>query len=319
MTAQLSGATSEDLTLTVSAAAVSPADPSDFALSANRELTIAAGETDSAGDGDGNGGGQRRGPSEPAGDGHRDGHGAGGAAGADADDHRRRRGADGDAGAGAGAGLGERGREPGDRAVERGHDRGPDVDRLGVGGIAGGPERLRAEREPGADDHGGRDGQHGDGDGDGGGQRRGPSGPAGDGHRDSHGTGGAGGAGSADADDRRRRRREEQAARIFPGELRVRSGGRARRADDGGIPGQRAGDGSGGRGADLRVGGRRGRPFRGRVLERGCLLHGSRGGRRGRPRRLRANGSGARSGRAGSGSERNRADHTGQRDAKRGR
>ena len=49
VTAQLSGATSEDLTLTVSAAAVSPADPSDFALSANRELTIAAGETDSAG------------------------------------------------------------------------------------------------------------------------------------------------------------------------------------------------------------------------------------------------------------------------------
>ena len=49
VTAQLSGATSEDVTLTVLAAAVSPADSSDFALSANRELTIAAGETDSTG------------------------------------------------------------------------------------------------------------------------------------------------------------------------------------------------------------------------------------------------------------------------------
>ena len=49
VTAQLSGATTEDVTLTVSASAVSPADSSDFALSANRELTIAAGETDSTG------------------------------------------------------------------------------------------------------------------------------------------------------------------------------------------------------------------------------------------------------------------------------
>ena len=49
VTAQLSGATTEDVTLTVSASAVSPADSSDFALSANRELTIAAGETESTG------------------------------------------------------------------------------------------------------------------------------------------------------------------------------------------------------------------------------------------------------------------------------
>ena len=47
VTAQLSGATSEDVTLTVAASAVSPADSSDFALSVNRELTIAAGETES--------------------------------------------------------------------------------------------------------------------------------------------------------------------------------------------------------------------------------------------------------------------------------
>ena len=49
VTAQLSGATSEDVTLTVSASAVSPADSRDFALSVNRELTIAAGETESTG------------------------------------------------------------------------------------------------------------------------------------------------------------------------------------------------------------------------------------------------------------------------------
>ncbi len=49
VTAQLSGAASEDVTLTVSAEAVAPADANDFALSANRELTIAAGETESAG------------------------------------------------------------------------------------------------------------------------------------------------------------------------------------------------------------------------------------------------------------------------------
>ena len=49
VTAQLSGATATDVTLTVSAEAVAPADANDFVLSANRELTIAAGETESAG------------------------------------------------------------------------------------------------------------------------------------------------------------------------------------------------------------------------------------------------------------------------------
>ena len=49
MTAQLSGATTGDVTVTVSASPVSPADADDFALSANRELTIAAGRTESTG------------------------------------------------------------------------------------------------------------------------------------------------------------------------------------------------------------------------------------------------------------------------------
>ena len=49
VTAQLSGATATDVTLTVSAEAVAPADANDFALSPNRELTIAAGKTESAG------------------------------------------------------------------------------------------------------------------------------------------------------------------------------------------------------------------------------------------------------------------------------
>ena len=49
VTARLSGATAEDVTVTVSAAAVAPAGSGDFALSVNRELTIAAGETASTG------------------------------------------------------------------------------------------------------------------------------------------------------------------------------------------------------------------------------------------------------------------------------
>ena len=49
VTARLSGATSEALTLTVSASAVSPARSSDFVLSASRELRIAAGQTTSTG------------------------------------------------------------------------------------------------------------------------------------------------------------------------------------------------------------------------------------------------------------------------------
>ena len=49
VTAQLSGATTGDVTVTVSASPVSPADADDFALSANRELTIAAGKTESTG------------------------------------------------------------------------------------------------------------------------------------------------------------------------------------------------------------------------------------------------------------------------------
>ncbi|MCY3786422.1 MAG: hypothetical protein OXG47_06825 [bacterium] len=49
VTADLTGATSKALTLTVSAAAVSPAQAGDFTLSANKELTIAAGRTASTG------------------------------------------------------------------------------------------------------------------------------------------------------------------------------------------------------------------------------------------------------------------------------
>ena len=49
VTAGLSGATSQDLTLTVAAAPVSPALAGDFTLSGNTTLTIAAGSTDSTG------------------------------------------------------------------------------------------------------------------------------------------------------------------------------------------------------------------------------------------------------------------------------
>ena len=49
VTARLSGATSEEVTLTVTAEAVVPADAEAFTLSENRELTIAAGETESTG------------------------------------------------------------------------------------------------------------------------------------------------------------------------------------------------------------------------------------------------------------------------------
>ena len=49
VTATLSGATSENVTLTVSATPVSPATASDFELSANKVLTITAGQTSSTG------------------------------------------------------------------------------------------------------------------------------------------------------------------------------------------------------------------------------------------------------------------------------
>ena len=49
VTASLNGATSQDLTLTVAAAPVSPAVAGDFTLSSNKTLTIAAGATDSTG------------------------------------------------------------------------------------------------------------------------------------------------------------------------------------------------------------------------------------------------------------------------------
>ena len=49
VTAQLNRVTTRDVTVTVSASAVSPADSDDFALSANRELTIRAGKTASTG------------------------------------------------------------------------------------------------------------------------------------------------------------------------------------------------------------------------------------------------------------------------------
>ena len=51
VTARLSGATSEAVTLTVSASAVAPATSSDFRLSSNRELRIGAGQTTSTGTG----------------------------------------------------------------------------------------------------------------------------------------------------------------------------------------------------------------------------------------------------------------------------
>ena len=64
VTASLSGTSSEAVEVTVSASPVNPATNTDYTLSANRKLTIAAGSTASSGDGEDHGERQRRGHGE---------------------------------------------------------------------------------------------------------------------------------------------------------------------------------------------------------------------------------------------------------------
>ena len=78
-------------------------------------------------------------------------------------------------------------------------------DGVGGGAGAGGSGCVHAERGPGADVRGGRDGEHGRGDDHGGGGRRGHAGQAGAGERDGVGRGGGARTGGGDADDRGRR------------------------------------------------------------------------------------------------------------------
>ena len=91
VTARLDRPSSEETTVTVTVTPVSPAVAGDYTLSANLELAVVAGETESMGAGDGHGRGQRRGRAGQGGDGvghggeHAGGHGPGGR---DADDRR---------------------------------------------------------------------------------------------------------------------------------------------------------------------------------------------------------------------------------------
>ena len=76
--------------------------------------------------------------------------------------------------------------DDGDRLAEPRLERGDDGDGERVAGLAGGGGRLRDQREPGAGDRGGADGEHGHGDGHGRRQRRGHGG------QDGQGAGGRG-------------------------------------------------------------------------------------------------------------------------------
>ena len=281
VTAIVSPPSPEPVTLRVSASAVSPADGSDFELGANRELTIAANQTGSTGsvtvtavDDDVDG-------PEQADNDHRDGHGPDGIGrpgGADADHHRRRRGRGGAESAAPAVtlvlapeqGRRERGREPRVRAVERSLRPGRDRQRLGRRGGAGRLERLALGANRNLTIAAGETESTGGGDGDGSRRRRGRPEQADNGHRDGGGSPGVGGAGAADADHHRRRRggrrrrRDQHIARVFPKELRVPVAGRTRWARGRGSSRHRGGDGPGARGADLRVGERRGQPVRSR-------------------------------------------------------
>ena len=207
VTASLTGTSSASVELTVSAAAESPAVSGDFELSANKVLTIAAGETTSTGavtitavDNDVDAPDKKVTVSATA---------SGGEVSAPSpatltieDDE--------DApvvtlALSPGVDRGGRRREHGDGEPERGVERVGGGDGVRGGGVSGGAGRLRAEREQGADDRGGRDDEHRGGDDHGGGQRRGRAGQDGEGFgigdRWQRGVGAVVG----DADDRGRR------------------------------------------------------------------------------------------------------------------
>ena len=173
VTAMLSGVSSEAVTVTVSAAAVSPAVSGDFTQS-GATLTIAAGSTTSTGpvtltavDNDVDAADKTVTVSATVSGGN----------GLSAPSSLTLTITD-DEGAptlslGAGSFVGQRERreEHGDGVAERPVERGGDADGVGRGGGSGGVGRLHAERYD-ADDRGGFDDEHGHGDVDGGGQRR---------------------------------------------------------------------------------------------------------------------------------------------------
>ena len=180
---------------------------------------------------------------EPVGRDHRGCHG-------DRDDRGRRRPADGDAGPDPGHDRGERWGEHGDGASGPPVERGDDGDGVGHPGVAGGGGRLHAEREPGADDRGGCDDEHGGGDDCRCGQRRGGAGQGGDGVGHGDERPGGHGPGGRDADDQGRRshRRASTQARVRAGVVRSHGGagpGHGRRGQTGVGGGRDDGDACG--------------------------------------------------------------------------
>ena len=113
VTATLSGASSEAVTVTVSATPVAPAASGDYMLSTAHDADHRGGEYEELGEGEDHGGGQQRRGAEQAGDGLGDGLGRqrrGGAVERDADADRRRRAARRDAGV---VSVGDRGERRG--------------------------------------------------------------------------------------------------------------------------------------------------------------------------------------------------------------
>ena len=147
VTARLQKAHNAAFTVTVSAAAVLPAEAGDFRLSDNPVLTFAAGATDSTGsvtvtavDNDGGRAGEQA--SDGVGDGIGGGHGGAAAGTPDPDHHRRRPAGGDDCG---GDRFGDRGRQRGVRADPgRGDHEGADGDGASdpVGSLPQGPCRL---------------------------------------------------------------------------------------------------------------------------------------------------------------------------------
>ena len=219
VTATLSGPSSEKVTLVVSATAVSPAVAADFTLSTNDTLTIAAGATTStrtvrikavnnAVDA----------PDKSVTVSATVTGGRGVAAPSNqtltiTDDDAT---PDGDACAEPGLDRRERRLHHRDRDAQRTVEREGDAGGVGGRGVAGGGGRLHAERERHADDRGGRDDQHPDGEDQGGEQRRRRPGQVGDRVGDGLGRSRCGCPIHPDPDDHRRRRHADRDPGVEP-------------------------------------------------------------------------------------------------------
>ena len=164
------------------------------------------------------------------------------------DDHGQRRCADGDAGPDAGLNYGGGRAEHGDGDPGPSVERGDGGDGVGGAGVAGGGGRLHAEHGPGADDCGGRDGEHGRGDDHRHGQRCGRAQQDGDGVGHGDERPGNHGPAGRDADDQGRR---ERGADGRAGDRRHDAGGG--RDADGGCVGHRRFGRAYGRGVHLAV------------------------------------------------------------------